>query len=254
VGFSDIVGGYTYLTGTQVEENCFHQQFYSAIENATWSSSNTNVETMNAARADAVGPGEATIYADWEGIWYYYGPSLCEPTWIPRQSTASAEVSPPCAYPVNFRQVGPGWDAGGGVLHFDYAWDSSDGILSNLSQCSVGEIVTYDGGSPYSPPSPPFPNVAAANPTAGDDVAGNLGTAQDDHSPGGSFVTPYSSASWAATTQYYRYRCACQRNYPEYVNVMGPLDISRTVSPSLYNYWRYVITKSGSSAYINPLP
>lgn len=161
------------------------------------------------------------------------------------------EVNPPCPYPINFRQVGQGTDIGNGQLRFNYAWDSSDGDLANLNNCTVGEIVTYPGNNPFVLPSPPFPYISYSNPLI-IDLPATAGMFQDTHRTSGTFVTPYSSSSFTAT-QYYRYKCPC-RNSGEYENLNGPMSIDRSVSPTTGNQWKYTISKSGASATIDPLP
>lgn len=158
-----------------------------------------------------------------------------------------------CYVPRNFHQVGSGTDTGNGTLHFEYAWESSSGNLSDLSVCFVGEIVTYPGTGNYTFPSPPFPNITVPNPTT-TGRPGNEGAFQDNHSTPGSFVRPYSNSSFTAT-QYYRYSCPC-KNGGAYVNVAGPNDIVRTVSRVNFSTpdYKFTITKSGASATINPLP
>ncbi len=149
--------------------------------------------------------------------------------------------STPCAVPTNFRQTA-GRDAGGGVLHFDYAWDSSTGKLADLASCEVGEHVTYTQTE-----DPPF--AAAPNPT----ILWALGTAgrgQDNHSPGA--VKPYKNST-EKVTQYYRYRCPCA-NSGNPVNLMGPIQLVRQISKKLDGNYKYKITKSGLSAEIDPLP
>lgn len=158
---------------------------------------------------------------------------------------------PPCAHPINFHQVGNGTDTGSGTLHFVYAWNSNSGYLSDLSACTVGENVTYPGTGNYFPPSPRFPTSGFTNPTVIDRPA-TEGGFQDNHSISGSFVTPYTAASFTGT-QYYRYKCPCA-NSGNYVNLVGPLNIDRSVSSAGGPNWKYTITKSGASATINPLP
>jgi hypothetical protein len=89
---NEVVGGSTFINGTKVEENCFFQQFETPIDNAYWSSSDTDVEVIGFGTAEAVGPGYAEIHADWTPVWYLYGPSLCEPVETPRRDSAPAEV------------------------------------------------------------------------------------------------------------------------------------------------------------------
>jgi hypothetical protein len=58
--------------------------------------------------------------------------------------------------PINYRQVGNGVARPDGVLHFNYAWDSTSGNLADLFDWRVGEIVTYPGGNPFVWPRPPY--------------------------------------------------------------------------------------------------
>jgi hypothetical protein len=186
-------------------------------------------------------PGLYTV-ADWVSCGCYYGTMQWD--WL--QVQRNVQVN--CAYPTNFRQtsvIGPG-----GLLHFEYAWDSSTGNLQDLSACTVGEIVTYPNGNPYVAPNPPF-NAAYSNPTVIDAPA-TSGSLADDHNVPG-FTTPYSDSSHTGT-QYYRYRCPCV-NSGQYVNLMGPLSIRRQVSQNANGSWKYTITKAtGGFATIDPLP
>ncbi|WP_347986711.1 carboxypeptidase-like regulatory domain-containing protein [Methylomonas sp. AM2-LC] len=153
-----------------------------------------------------------------------------------------------CAIPTNFHQTGVSQNANG-VLHFDYAWDSSTGHLSDLSGCTISEKVEYPGASPYPWPSPPWTG-STQNPTILS-VPASDGTAQDNHSSLG-FLAPYVAASFSAT-QNYRYTCACA-NGGSPVVINGPITISRSVTKNANNTYKYTITKSGSSNVINPLP
>jgi len=153
-----------------------------------------------------------------------------------------------CATPTNFHQVGSGTD-NSGTLHFNYAWDSSTGKLSDLNACTVGEIVNYPSGNPYSWPSPM--SRSTTNPTV-IDLAATSGSFGDDHEPPTSFTKPYSASSFTAT-QNYRYKCPCAAS-GNYVNMAGPNDIVRSVTQNTDGSWKYTVTKSGSSATINPLP
>jgi hypothetical protein len=248
---NDVVGGFTYINGTKVEENCFFQQFETPIDNAYWSSSDTDVEVIGFGTAEAVGPGSAEIHADWTPVYYLYGPSVCEDIGTPRRDSAPATVA--CAIPTNFHQtVGR---ADGGNLEFEYRWNSSTGKLTDLSGCRVGEYVTYPGTGNYFPASPPFPSESPGglpNPSA-PDAAGNMGVGNDIHRPGSTstFVMPYQAATYTAV-QIFRYKCPCKENNA-WQTLLGPLDIVRTVSPS-GNNWKYTITKSGVAATIDPLP
>jgi hypothetical protein len=153
----------------------------------------------------------------------------------------------------NFRQTAVS-DAGGGVLHFEYAWDSSTGNLSDLANCTWAEIVAYKPADlPF--PSPPFPaGLSPPNPTIQPTppVPGSDGASQDNHSTPGTFVKPYKAASVVAV-QNYRYTCTCANNGNPIV-ISGPISITRTVGQNADGTFKFVISKSGSSATINPLP
>ena len=75
------------------------------------------------------------------------------------------------------------------------------------------------------------------------------------HAPAGhlngenSWTKPYQYATFSAT-QYYQYSC----NGPTQHTLMGPITITRTVSQNANGTWMYQVTKSGSSATLNPLP
>jgi hypothetical protein len=151
---------------------------------------------------------------------------------------AGCTPATPSAIPRNFRQTA-GSDAGGGVLHFEYAWDSSTGNLADLRGCEVGERVDYTQTE-----NPPFCN--RRNPTILW-VAGQDGRAQDNHSPG---LCGARKVSTERATQYYRYRCG--GGSP--VNLMGPVSIVREVIRKPDGSYKYRITKSGIPAEIDPLP
>ncbi|HKP51306.1 MAG TPA: DUF4157 domain-containing protein [Chloroflexia bacterium] len=155
----------------------------------------------------------------------------------------------PCAVPVNFRQT-VAKDKGNGVLYFEYAWDSSTGNLKDLKSCRVGEIVTYPGKDPFVWPKPPW-DGATPNPTIIWPSPGSDGGIGDEHTSK-PFVKPYKEAGFTAT-QYYRYECPCDNNGKP-VNLMGPISIVRAVIKKSDGKFKYVITKSGKSASIDPLP
>jgi hypothetical protein len=155
------------------------------------------------------------------------------------------------AVPVNFHQLSTS-DQGNGDLHFTYSWDSSSGNLADLSACTVGEIVTYPGGNPYMWPSPPFPATSSNNPTIAEGAA-TAGMGVDDNVVSGSFVKPYGASSFTAT-EYFRYKCTNVNN-GNYVNLMGPLSIARSVQQNSNGTWKFIVTKpTNGQATINPLP
>lgn len=223
---------------------------------ASWSvdSSNVSLDPTDGHTITATGDGygDACTTADmgsqerysWDGQ-NCYDDNYADPI----GETDCTEVV--CAVPTNFHQVGQGSDSGNGTLHFDYAWASTTGRLSDLSQCTVGEKVDYNSSDiPF--PSPPFKaNISPPNPTVLN-VTGDLGSGQDDHSTPGPFVKPYVSKTVTAT-QIYRYSCPCH-NSGNWETLVGPLSIVRSVSQNQDASWKFTITKSGSSATINPLP
>jgi len=141
-----------------------------------------------------------------------------------------------------------------GVLHFDYTWESSTGNLADLSNCLVGEFVTYPGAAnPYVWPSPPWAaGSSTPNPTM-PSTAGSGGAGQDNHGPK-SFVAAASrvAANFTAT-QIYRYQCPCA-NGGNWVTLDGPISIVRTVTQNADGTWQYAISKSGSNGGLNPIP
>jgi hypothetical protein len=171
---------------------------------------------------------------------------------------AGASITVSCAVPTNVHVTSCS-DAGNGDLHFDYGYSSTDGNLQHLGSCTLGEIVTYQGSQNPWPFPAPFPPDAYDNPTIGDFNAATggpngPGTFTDDHklTPSITFRKPYNANSFTAT-QYYRYKCSCAGG-GQYVNIVGPLSIVRSVSQNANGTWKFTVTKSGCSAQINPLP
>ncbi|HET6648356.1 MAG TPA: DUF4157 domain-containing protein [Pyrinomonadaceae bacterium] len=148
----------------------------------------------------------------------------------------------PCSIPTNFRETARS-KAAGGVLHFEYDWDSSTGgkDKSDLSACEVGEHVAYTHTK-----DPPF--AAAPNPTIRWHPA--TGPIEDNHSPGAK--KPYEDFTETAV-QNYRFHCPCHNSNKPTV-LMGPITITREIKPKTGGGWRYKITKSGISNEIDPLP
>jgi len=252
---SGFVGDVTNFSALQRDTNCYGQLFPPrSADIVNWESTDPSVASCNYfnGQTTALSSGETQIQGHWTAdSWFDDGSERCDYTPIDVLEEAFCMILPPCAYPTNFQQVGNGVDIGGGALRFNYSWGSSTGNLADLSQCTVGEIVTYPGTGNYFPPSPPFPTTGFPNPTI-IDLPATDGGFQDTHSTRGTFVTPYSSSSFTAT-QNYRYKCPC-RSSGNYVNLVGPINIVRAVSPSTGGRWKFTITKSGASATIDPLP
>jgi hypothetical protein len=194
-----------------------------------------------------INPG---YYDSWGYLYGYGPPAYIEDDEYNYQGYDSKSVTPACAMPTNFRETSSS-DAGNGTLHFDYAWDSSSGHLRDLRRCRVGEKVDYSASElPFA--SPPFPaGLSPENPSIVDDW-GDGGVTHDDHSTPGQFVKPYQAATITAT-QIYRYRCPCHNNNA-WETLVGPHNLIREVAQNPNGSWKFTITKTGSSATINPLP
>lgn len=154
-----------------------------------------------------------------------------------------------CAIPTDFHQTAA-YDAGNGVLHFEYAWSSSTGVLSNL-KCDIGERVDYSP-SDLPLPSPPFPVGINPGTPYVENTASSAGQFQDNHLTAGSFVAPYTAKTVVAA-QIYRYRCSCY-SVGDWVALMGPHNSTRSVLDNGDGTWRFEVTKTGASATIDPLP
>ena len=242
--------GYMFAPSVMKQDCHFIYGPYAPSSTITWSSTNTPVVTVDSAGNETtVALGSGTILAQWsEVVGFNYSCAA-----IYANVTVSATCDVVCAVPNNFHSTGS-FDAGNGTLHFDYAWGSSTGHLADLAQCTVAEKVDYNSADlPFA--SPPFPaGINPTNPTIlpNPPAAGNLGELEDNHSTPGSFVKPYS-AKTITSTQVERYTCACA-NGGQPVVFWGPVNIVRSVSQNTDGSWKFLITKDGSSATINPLP
>lgn len=158
-----------------------------------------------------------------------------------------------CPIPVNFRETSAG-GTGGGTLTFRYAWDSSTGDLADLTDVGVSEKVDYPGSAdPFIWPSPPWNGDGTPNPTIAPvpPVPGTRGRAVDNHSTK-PFKRPYKRASFTAK-QVYRYETPC-KNGGRPVALSSNINIVRVVKQKADGNYFYRITKSGSSATVDPLP
>jgi Bacterial Ig-like domain (group 2) len=227
--------------------------YYDETYSSAWTSGAPSICTVNNT-GDATGaaPGSASITATYTDSKYRYSVAdgTCNDYSVTRSASGTVNV---VAVPTNFRQTSTS-DAGNGDLHFTYAWDSTSGNLADLSACTVGEIVTYQGGNPFNWPSPPFPANSNQNPIVADGAAtGGLGVDDNYLYPSSTFVKPYSIASFTAT-QYFRYKCTNVNN-GNYVNLLGPLSITRSVQQNTDGTWKFIVTKpTNGQATISPLP
>jgi hypothetical protein len=158
------------------------------------------------------------------------------------------------AIPVNYRQTAFSVQPGG-VLHFEYKWDSSSGNLADLSTCQVEEYVTYVGPNPYVWASPPYlPNQFTAWPEfGGTPTSATNGTPgiRDDHGHAAGWLAPYVF-KFTGSDQVYQFQCPYYQNnqWVQMMPISGTIPISRWVEP-VNGVWTYQITKSGYSTSIN---
>jgi hypothetical protein len=253
----DVVGEIntsTQFISFRQDEDCNHNPLapYDFSYWGTWRCDDTSVAAIDSTGlATAVGLGATTIEHSYDAATYTLFIEECIENWFTVSRSASCDVipPPPCAVPVRFRRDGNP-TASGGTLTFSYSWNSSIGNLANLSGCTVGEIVDYPGSNPVY--TWPYPMIQTSNDPDILNLSGTLGGFLDNHSPPGSFAKPYNAASFTAT-QRYRYRCPCANN-GNYVNLTGPISITRSVMQNPNGSWKYTVTKQGFSATINPLP
>ncbi|MGH9914027.1 MAG: hypothetical protein ACRD63_01920 [Pyrinomonadaceae bacterium] len=165
-----------------------------------------------------------------------------------------AACTPVCAVPTNFRQVGNAINSNGNMI-INYAWDSSTGKLTDLSNVTIGERVDYPavncGNFKFCWPSPPWALSALAAQPSIIDGSGAFGSFHDTHDAN-EFLKPYRAASFTAK-QIYRYQTSCA-NGGNPVTLRGPMDIVRSVSQKPDGQWKYQITKDGNTISIDPLP
>lgn len=216
----------------------------------------TITETLNTTLSNGDCPGVtfpfAALYYRWpggagagkkdqvEGSW-------TSPDFVQEQSFDLDLIRP---IPVKFKQDGPAEARAHGVLHFNYKWESSTGVMSDIADCQIGENVVYPGGDPFVWPKPPY-DGSTPNPTILW-VPASDGAAQDNHSPK-PFVEPYKASRFKAK-QDYRYQCPAPTGI---VNFTGWTDIliTRTVADSTgKGCWGYTINKMDGTATETPLP
>jgi hypothetical protein len=177
---SSVIGypGYSgLLQAEQQNQNCLGTVgSWFSPGGVNFSSANPSVATIDSGGfMTAIAPGSTTLFGSWTGtVHYSAGPSGRQTTYVNANPGASCNVEPPCAYPVNFRQTSV-TELPNGVLQFQYAWDSNTGNIADLSNCMVGEIVTYPDGDPFNWPSPPYASNSGNDNPEIREVNGNLG-------------------------------------------------------------------------------
>jgi len=241
--------------GRQTQEG-FYAWYDDAYEvddtsGASWYSDNTGIMTVNTGLVTGQSPGVANLGA-WDSYQNVYNPNFCcQNCLYCDQGVSASSPGNTVPIPVNFRQTGPGIDLGNGVLAFQYNWDSSSGNLSDLSQCVVGEYVTYPGIGNYTWASPPYtPGFESDNPTLLN-TAATSGVGNDKQLRAG-FAGPYVPNSFQADQQF-QWSC---NNYNggqayEFVDYTITRSVQQNVGLSTFNYR---VTKNGYSATVNPMP
>lgn len=116
-----------------------------------------------------VGVGNTYLTGIWGLQWYDNDGMDCYQQYY--DDADYQPVEPVRAVPTNFREVSAA-TFGSGLLSISYEWDSTSGNRLHLIQCTVGEIVTYPGASPFIWPNPTINDLPAEN-----------GGFTDDHMP-----------------------------------------------------------------------
>jgi hypothetical protein len=185
--------------------------------------------------------------------------SLCINT---RAQTGSAPIGDH-AHPVNLKQTKV--TTNGGILRFEYKWDSSTGDPNDLNRVWVGEHVTYPrNGITRQPPW----KGNFVNPTISpsrDANNGPDGGVVDSHYPPGTitWLQPplcawpegWRTRDTVTSTQNYGYHCRiCDSTPPDdslgwQTSLIPAITITRYVEITGMG-WRYRITKSGSTAIV----
>lgn len=143
-------------------------------------------------------------------------------------------------------------------LHYVFGWTSPTGQSQDLSNCQVGERVSYgsSGGTFYQPT--PFPAYSGPDPEIAF-VSATLLQMQDNHWAGRPeppvWRPPYYQTGFQAY-QDYVWRCTCyDNNQLQTFQGFGNILIYRGINPNPgSSSWYYFINKWTDSASINPLP
>jgi hypothetical protein len=187
--------------------------------------------------------------------WYYYffspgyGPVTRRSRFVPLGTTTDyAVLTVRAPHPVNFR-LAESSSLANGTLYSKYVWDSSDGHMENLDQCTVTEYVTHNTREPrFVWPKPPFD---CDEPNSGElpdpPINGRSGYLEDNYLPPcRGYVFPFRYANFT-TTQIYRYRSS-SINGGRPVTLKGPIRIVRTFAPNANGGWTYTCSAAGHSA------
>jgi len=206
---------------------------------------------------------------------------------IPADTNATGYASPsfaysvvivsPHAHPINYRRTSA-TDIGGGQPRFTYQWDSDDGILGDLSNCSLYEKIVYSGDGhnivetdpntgrmivSFQGSNPPFdagwkfPQPSEL--TFAQDAS--IGAATDTHYRPGNFNVPLfvGNPTWQITgRQQYRYQCSiCGANElipgpsstATIVRKFEPVD-EYVLCQERSRKWKFSTTKDGFTAWL----
>jgi hypothetical protein len=241
-GAIDLGGGGFLGVGINGSDECNGNTDDISPDFTNWWSANPGVAQVTYRKVQAEATGTTTGSASgsvMEGVGSYYADD-------PVQVQVPITVA---ALPTNFRQTNA-QDAGSGNLKFTYEWDSTSGNISDLSQCSVREYVTYPGTGNFNWSSPPYDT--SGNPTANPTVssppfAGTDGGVIDNNLHPG-FLKPYVYNQFTAM-QKFQYSCTNYLSGAWQDFSFGTVSIARTVQNS--PPWTYSIVKSGTSASTN---
>jgi len=258
---------------------CNNTLFYNDLtDQSGWISSDGSVFTVNNSspigllKALAAGSATATGTPPQQCTNYnLQGGYTCYCT-----SYSSAGGSGQCqvtqAVPTNFKitsvtDIGKGLYPG---LQANFTWQSSDGKLPDLSNCSMRENTTYptqnnsacpsgQGGMCYYPSSPPWPKPGQSgtgypNPTVQPSPPAPATSGSGDVTNSVTnlnFVKPYSANSFAAT-EYVQYSC---NGGSSWSNLYGPATITRSASQNPQKQWVATISRTDTtttSSYVMP--
>ena len=236
-----------------VQLSCQGSQFgtNSSLGQDNWTSSNSSI-----AGVTPVSNFSATVQGNSAGSSVIVDTVTTLPSdplyYMHCSGSASGTVTVNAAIPVNFRQT-IGRDDGGGVIAFQYNWDSSSGNLSDLNQCTLREYLVYPGSGPsFTFPNPPYASYSDTNPGILGGIAATLGVASDHHYPGNGFVTPYVATDFSIN-QKYQFSCS-NYNGGAWTDLLTNQIIERKTEQNPNSSWKYTIAKAGVSASIDPLP
>ena len=191
-------------------------------------------------------------------------PQQCQPPTNSLGRITPLDSNGTCAVPINFHLTAAGLT--NGTILAIMSWTSSTGVSSDLSTCTVSEIVTFPHtdsspliylwqNPPYSWASnnPTYNSVPGYQPNPG--VTGAAGALSDTHFiPIGAngWARPPTPARPVTALQDYLYQCT-GLNGGNPVHILGPIAITRSVNQNADGSFKYTITELGRTATVNPI-